>query len=147
ALSPDAYFGGGYRGVALVITVVFAARLLATLLFGAVLLGPLSALLAPGKGALDRRWTMFTADALRAAALIVAPMWVDWVPDKALMLVLVTVFVLGAAERFWTVAKDSAAPALLPAPPPEGAAVRPLPDRHDALRRLWLRSTFLALPI
>ena len=37
-------------------------------------------------------------------------------------------FVLGVAERFWTVAKDSAAPALLPAPPPEGSAVRPLPD-------------------
>ncbi|SCK47628.1 dTMP kinase [Streptomyces sp. WMMB 322] len=143
----EAVFGGGYRGLALVITAVFGARLLATLLFGAVLLGPLSALLAPGKGVLDRRWTMFTADALRALALIVAPMWIDWMPGKAFALVLITVFVLGVAERFWTVAKDSAAPALLPAPPPEGAAVRPLPDRQDALRRLWLRSTFMALPV
>ncbi|OEV29608.1 hypothetical protein AN219_15565 [Streptomyces nanshensis] len=147
ATGADAVFGGGYRGIALVITAVFGARLLATLLFGAVLLGPLSALLAPGKGVLDRRWTMFTADALRALALIVAPMWIDWMTADAFALVLITVFVLGVAERFWTVAKDSAAPALLPAPPPEGAAVRPLPDRQDALRRLWLRSTFLALPV
>ncbi|QPP07302.1 dTMP kinase [Streptomyces bathyalis] len=147
AAGAEAVFGGGYRGLALVITAVFGARLLATLLFGAVLLGPVSALLAPGKGVLDRRWTMFTADALRALALIVAPMWIDWIPGQAFTLVLITVFVLGVAERFWTVAKDSAAPALLPAAPPEGAAVRPLPDRGDALRRLWLRSTFMALPI
>lgn len=147
AAGAEAVFGGGYRGLALVITAVFGARLLATLLFGAVLLGPVSALLAPGKGVLDRRWTMFTADALRALALIVAPMWIDWMPGQAFALVLITVFVLGVAERFWTVAKDSAAPALLPAAPPEGAAVRPLPDRGDALRRLWLRSTFMALPI
>ncbi|NLU75532.1 dTMP kinase [Streptomyces sp. HNM0575] len=147
AAGADAVFGGGYRGMALVITAVFGARLLATLLFGAVLLGPLSALLAPGKGVLDRRWTMFASDALRALAMIVAPMWIDWMPGNAFALVLVTVFVLGVAERFWTVAKDSAAPALLPAPPPEGAAVRPLPDRQEALRRLWLRSTFLALPV
>jgi dTMP kinase len=147
AAGADAVFGGGYRGMALVITAVFGARLLATILFGAVLLGPLSALLAPGKGVLDRRWTMFTADALRALALIVAPMWIDWMPGNAFVFVLSTVFVLGVAERFWTVAKDSAAPALLPAPPPEGAAVRPLPDRQEALRRLWLRSTFVALPV
>ncbi|MCH6161787.1 dTMP kinase [Streptomyces marispadix] len=147
AAGADAVFGGGYRGMALVITAVFGARLLATILFGAVLLGPVSALLAPGKGVLDRRWTMFTADALRALALIVAPMWIDWMPRNAFVLVLSTVFVLGVAERFWTVAKDSAAPALLPAPPPEGAAVRPLPDRQEALRRLWLRSTFVALPV
>ncbi|MFC4495310.1 dTMP kinase [Streptomyces ovatisporus] len=146
AAGGEAVFGGGYRGMALVITAVFGARLLATLLFGAVLLGPLSALMAPGKGVLDRRWTMFGTDVLRALALIVAPMWVDWTPGDAFALILITTFVLGVAERFWTVAKDSAAPALLPAPPPEGSAVRPLPDHHDALRRLWLRSTFLSLP-
>ncbi|HWM37463.1 MAG TPA: dTMP kinase [Streptomyces sp.] len=147
ATAGEAVFGGGYRGMALVVTAVFATRLLATLLFGAVLLGPLSALIAPGKGVLDRRWTMFGADVLRALTLIVAPMWVDWMPGDAFALVLITVFVLGVAERFWTVAKDSAAPALLPAPPPEGGAVRALPDHQDALRRLWLRSTFLALPL
>ncbi len=43
--------------------------------------------------------------------------------------------------------RESAAPALLPAPPPEGATVRPLPDHLDALRRLSLRTTFLAVPL
>ncbi|TJZ42829.1 dTMP kinase [Streptomyces piniterrae] len=142
----QAAFGGGYRGAALAVAVVFAARLLATLLFGAVLLGPLSALTAPS-GPLDRRWTMIGADGLRLALLVVAPLWIDWTPADALAWLLVTVFVVGVAERFWTVARESAAPALLPAPPPEGAAVRPLPDNMDALRRLSLRTSFVALPI
>ncbi|MFE1952227.1 dTMP kinase [Streptomyces sp. NPDC059524] len=139
-------FGGGYRGVAFAVATVFGARILSTLLFGAVLLGPLTALTTPG-GPLDRRWTMVGADGLRAALLIVAPLWIDWTPDNALALLLVTAFVSGVAERFWTVAKESAAPALLPAPPPEGAAIRPLPDHLDALRRLSLRTTFLAVPL
>ncbi|MFI7006083.1 dTMP kinase [Streptomyces sp. NPDC050145] len=139
-------FGGGYRGVALAVASVFGARILSTLLFGAVLLGPLTALTTPG-GPLDRRWTMVGADGLRAALLIVAPLWIDWTPDNAMALLLVTAFVAGVAERLWTVAKESAAPALLPAPPPEGAAIRPLPDHLDALRRLSLRTTFLAVPL
>ncbi|MER5948934.1 dTMP kinase [Streptomyces sp. NPDC001904] len=139
-------FGGGYRGVALAVSAVFGARVLSTLLFGAVLLGPLTSLTTPG-GPLDRRWTMVCADGLRAALLIVAPLWIDWTPDNALALILVTAFVVGVAERFWTVAKESAAPALLPAPPPEGAAVRPLPDHMDALRRLSLRTAFVAVPL
>ncbi|WP_329119331.1 dTMP kinase [Streptomyces sp. NBC_01465] len=139
-------FGGGYRGVALAVTAVFGARVLATLLFGAVLLGPVSALTAPG-GPLDRRWTMIGADGLRLALLVVAPLWIDWTPDRALAFLLVTVFLGGVAERFWTVAKESAAPALLPAPPIEGAAVRPLPDHLDALRRLSLRTAFAAIPL
>ncbi|MYT69878.1 MULTISPECIES: dTMP kinase [unclassified Streptomyces] len=139
-------FGGGYRGVAFAVTAVFGARVLSTLLFGAVLLGPLTSLTTPG-GPLDRRWTMVVADGLRAALLIVAPLWIDWTPDNALALILVTAFVVGVAERFWTVAKESAAPALLPAPPLEGAAVRPLPDHMDALRRLSLRTTFVAVPL
>jgi dTMP kinase len=139
-------FGGGYRGVAFAVATVFGARILSTLLFGAVLLGPLTALTAPG-GPLDRRWTMVGADGVRAALLIVAPLWIDWTPDNALALILVTAFVAGVAERFWTVAKESAAPALLPSPPPEGAAIRPLPDHMDALRRLSLRTTFVAVPL
>ncbi|RDG36672.1 dTMP kinase [Streptomyces corynorhini] len=193
-------FGAGYRGAAFAVAAVFGARILATLLFGAVLLGPLSALVAPGTGVrpakpvrlvkpatsaektapgattgepdlsgasiaaaasaaagkpakpqrdggpLDRRWTMIVADVLRLGLLIVAPLWLDWTPERALPILLSTVFVLGVAERFWTVAKESAAPALLPAPPLEGAAVRPLPDHLDALRRLSLRTTFLAVP-
>ncbi|MGW0995824.1 dTMP kinase [Streptomyces sp. NPDC002520] len=139
-------FGGGYRGVAFAVATVFAARVLATLLFGAVLLGPLNTLTAQD-GPLDRRWTMVGADALRAALLIVAPLWIDWTPDNALAVLLVTAFVGGVAERLWTVCRESAAPALLPAPPPEGATVRPLPDHLDALRRLALRTSFLAIPL
>ncbi|SCF62996.1 dTMP kinase [Streptomyces sp. MnatMP-M17] len=200
-------FGAGYRGAAFAVAAVFGARVLATLLFGAVLLGPLSGLLAPRSGArpvsagaapagaadagaadvgagvgadaigtdgatkatdtkatkksakpksakpardggpLDRRWTMIVADVLRLVLLIIAPLWLEWSPDRALPILLTTVFVLGAAERFWTVAKESAAPALLPAPPLEGAAVRPLPDHFDALRRLSLRTAFAAVPV
>ncbi|MER6040376.1 dTMP kinase, partial [Streptomyces sp. NPDC001856] len=139
-------FGGGYRGVAFAVATVFGVRILATLLFGAVLLGPLTSLTSPD-GPLDRRWTMVGADGLRAVLLLVAPLWIDWVPDDALALLLVTVFLTGVAERFWTVARESAAPALLPAPPLEGAAVRPLPDHMDALRRLSLRTSFMAVPL
>ncbi|MFI6691577.1 dTMP kinase [Streptomyces sp. NPDC050433] len=151
-------FGAGYRGVAFAVAAVFGARILATVLFGAVLLGPLSALTAPGAGGgasgatgakggpLDRRWTMIGADGVRLALLIVAPLWLDWSPENALPILLSTVFVVGVAERFWTVAKESAAPALLPAPPPEGSAVRPMPDHLDALRRLSLRTGFVAIP-
>ncbi|MER0244699.1 dTMP kinase [Streptomyces sp. HSW2009] len=139
-------FGGGYRGVALAVAAVFGARLLATLLFGAVLLGPLASLIGPA-GPLDRRWTMIGADGVRLALLVIAPLWIDWTPSDALASLLVTAFVVGVAERLWTVAKEGAAPALLPAPPPEGAAVRPLPDHLDALRRLSLRTTAVTLPI
>ncbi|MEI5525349.1 dTMP kinase [Streptomyces brasiliscabiei] len=139
-------FGGGYRGVALTVAAVFGTRALATLLFGAVLLGPLTSLTAQ-EGPLDRRWTMVGADGVRVLLLIVAPLWIDWTPDNALAVLLVTVFVAGVAERFWTVCRESAAPALLPAPPPEGATVRPLPDHMDALRRLALRTGFVAVPL
>ncbi|MFJ9585834.1 dTMP kinase [Streptomyces acidicola] len=139
-------FGGGYRGVALCVAAVFGTRLLATLLFGAVLLGPLTSLTSQ-EGPLDRRWTMVGADALRAALLLVAPLWIDWTPDNALAVLLVTAFVTGVAERFWTVCRESAAPALLPTPPLEGATVRPLPDHMDALRRLSLRTGFVAVPL
>ncbi|MET7514022.1 dTMP kinase [Streptomyces sp. NPDC005480] len=139
-------FGGGYRGVAFAVAAVFGARVLSTLLFGAVLLGPLTSLTSTD-GPLDRRWTMVGADGVRAALLIVAPLWIDWTPDNALAVLLVTAFVVGVAERFWTVSRESAAPALLPAPPLEGAAVRPLPDHMDALRRLSLRTGFVALPV
>ncbi|MFK0046773.1 dTMP kinase [Streptomyces sp. NPDC090741] len=142
-------FGGGYQGWALTVAAVFGVRILATLLFGAVLLGPLAGLLAPKEagGKLDRRWTMIGADGIRLGLFVVAPLWLDWIPAHALTALLATVFVSGVAERLWTLAKDSAAPALLPSPPPEGATVRPLPDHLDALRRLNLRTSFAALPV
>jgi dTMP kinase len=139
-------FGGGYRGVALAVAAVFGARVLATLLFGAILLGPLTSLTSQ-EGPLDRRWTMVGADGLRAVLMLIAPLWIDWTPDNALAALLVLAFVTGVAERFWTVCRESAAPALLPAPPLEGATVRPLPDHLDALRRLSLRTAFAAVPI
>ncbi|MFE1796289.1 dTMP kinase [Streptomyces sp. NPDC059517] len=142
----DGSFGGGYRGVALAVSAVFGARILATLLFGAVLLGPLTSLTAQD-GPLDRRWTMVGADGVRAVLLIIAPLWIDWTPENALAVILVTAFVIGVAERFWTVCRESAAPALLPAPPLEGATVRPLPDHMDALRRLALRTGFVTAPL
>ncbi|NDZ78730.1 dTMP kinase [Streptomyces sp. SID10853] len=138
-------FGGGYRGAAFAVAAVFGARALATLLFGAVLLGPVAALTAPD-GPLDRRWTMIGADGLRVALLIIAPLWVNWTPADAPAALLATVFVTGVAERFWTVAKESTAPALLPKPPPESVAVRGLPDHLEALRKLSLRTAFLAIP-
>ncbi|MFD8026530.1 dTMP kinase, partial [Streptomyces lavendulae] len=141
----DGPFGAGYRGAAFAVAAVFAVRILATVLFGAVLLGPLSQLMAPA-GRLDRRWTMVGADGLRIGLFVVAPLWLDWIPAHATTALLATVFVSGAAERVWTLAKESAAPAMLPAPPPEGATVRPLPDHLDALRRLTLRTAFAALP-
>ncbi|MFI5670481.1 dTMP kinase [Streptomyces sp. NPDC051704] len=142
-------FGSGYQGWALTIAALFAVRILATLIFGAVLLGPLAKLLAPKEagGKLDRRWTMIGADGIRLGLFVVAPLWLDWIPAQALTALLATVFVSGVAERLWTLAKDSAAPALLPSPPPEGATVRPLPDHLDALRRLNLRTSFAALPV
>ncbi|MFE9928289.1 dTMP kinase [Streptomyces sp. NPDC005533] len=146
AAATEGAFGGGYRGAALAVAAVFGVRILATLLFGAVLLGPFAGLLGSG-GKLDRRWTMIGADGVRIGLFVVAPLWLDWIPAHALTALLATVFVSGAAERLWTLAKESAAPALLPAPPPEGATVRPLPDHLDALRRLTLRTAFAALPV
>src|ERR1044072_8307032 len=112
-------FGGGYRGAALAVAAVLGMRFLATLLFGAVLLRPLSALTGPS-GPRDRRWTMIGADGLRLVLLLIAPLWIDWTPDDAVAWLLIPTFVVGVAERFWTIAKEDAAPALLPAPPAHG---------------------------
>lgn len=139
-------FGGGYRGAAFAVATVFAARVVATVLFGAVLLGPLTSLTGQD-GPLDRRWTMVGADGLRAVLLIIAPLWIDWTPSDALAVLLVTAFVTGVAERLWSVCRESVAPALLPPPPPEGATVRPLPDHLEALRRLSLRTGFASVPL
>lgn len=110
-------FGGGYRGLAFAVAAVLGARILAVLVFGVLLLGPLCALTAP-TGPLDRRWTMIGADGLRVALLIVAPLWIDWLPDTAVIWVVATAFAVGAAERVWTAARAAAAPTLLPEPSP-----------------------------
>jgi dTMP kinase len=136
--------GGGFRAVAFAVTLVFAARLVAVVLFGAVLLGAVSALTGP-RGPLDRRWTMIGADGVRLALFIVAPLWITWVPESAHIWLLVSVFVTGAAERLWVVAKDGAASMLLPAP--GDTSVRPAPDHLATLHRLDLRTGFGALPL
>jgi dTMP kinase len=137
-------FGGGYRAIALAVAAVFAARLVATLLFGAVLFGPLTAFTSHS-GPLDRRWTMVGADAVRLALFIVAPLWITWVPDSAHLWLLATAFAAGLAERLWAIAKDGAAPGLLPAP--GDTSVRPAPDHLATLQRLDLRTSFVALPL
>jgi dTMP kinase len=137
-------FGGGYRGVALATAALFAARLVATLLFGAVLFGPLTALTEQG-GPLDRRWTMIGADGVRLALFIVAPLWIAWVPGSAHLWLLATAFATGLAERLWAVAKDGAASGLLPAE--SDTSVRPAPDNLATLHRLDLRTSFVALPL
>ena len=137
-------FGGGYRALALATAAVFAARLVATLLFGAVLLGPLTSLTARN-GPLDRRWTMIGADGVRLALFIVAPLWITWSPGSAHLWLLATVFAAGVAERLWAVAKDGAAAGLLPAP--GDTSVRPAPDNLATLHRLDLRTSFVALPL
>ncbi|NJP47120.1 dTMP kinase [Actinacidiphila epipremni] len=144
AASGAAAFGGGYRGVAFAAAAVFAARLVATVLFGAVLLGPLAGLTAQD-GPLDRRWTMIGADGVRLGLFIVAPLWITWTPDSAYVWLLLSVFAAGAAERLWAIAKDGAAPGLLPAP--GDTTVRPAPDRLATLHRLDLRTSFVALPL
>ena len=116
-----------------------------TLLFGAVLLGPLSALTAAG-GPLDRRWTMIGADGVRLALFVVAPLWINWVPGSAVVWLLVTVFVAGVAERLWTVVQGRRRPraaAAARAAPPCGRR----PTTWRTLRRLDLRTGFVALPV
>ncbi len=117
AAATEHALGGGYRGVGYAV----AARVRRCGCWppgcsADVLLGPLAALTSP-QGLLDRRWTMIGSDVARLGLFVVAPLWIDWMPGTALAWLLVTVFVTGVAERLWTVAREGAAPALLPAQP------------------------------
>ena len=138
-------FGGGYRGVALAVAAVFAARLLATLLFGAVLLGPLAALTALD-GPLDRRWTMIGADGLRLALLIVAPLWITWTPDTRRHLA--AGHRLRRRRRRAAVGgrQGGAAPELLP-PRRRERPVRPAARPPGRPPPALLRTGFVALPL
>ncbi|MFJ4677205.1 dTMP kinase [Kitasatospora sp. NPDC088783] len=134
-------FGHGYRALALAVAAVFAARLLATGLVGAVLLGPVHALVG---GKLDRRWSLLGADLARALLVGLAPWWAVWTPGSAIWPLLGTAFLAGAAERVWTIGKAAAVPGLLAVPeqpgPPSAAAL-------DAVRTLDLRTGWAALPL
>ncbi|MFD7730007.1 dTMP kinase [Kitasatospora phosalacinea] len=133
--------GHGYRALALAVAALFAARLLATGLVGAALLGPVHALVG---GKLDRRWSLLGADLFRALLIGLAPWWAVWSPGSATWLLLGTAFLAGAAERIWTIGKAAAVPGLLAVPeqpgPPPAAAL-------DAVRTLDARTGWAALPL
>ncbi|GAA0676262.1 hypothetical protein GCM10010193_31710 [Kitasatospora atroaurantiaca] len=139
-------FGHGYRAEALAIAAVFAARLLATLIFGAALLGPVHNLVGTK---LDRRWTLVGADVFRAVLIGIAPWWLTWADDSAVYLLLGTAFLTGAAERVWTVAKGAAVPALLPAANPYAppSEQRPSAANLDSVRTLDLRTGWATIPL
>lgn len=147
-------FGDLPRSLAFAVAAVFAARLVSTLLFGVVLLGPLSRLAGAG---LDRRWTLLGTDALRAVLIGVAPWWLVWfpatvtklAPATATFALLATVFVTGAAERIWTIAKGAAAPGLLPPVNPYAplADQRPSSANLDTVRTLDRRTDWITVPL
>ncbi|MFE4973201.1 dTMP kinase [Kitasatospora sp. NPDC056651] len=135
AVAQGGQFGSLPRSLAFALSAVLAVRVLATGLVGAALLGPVHQLVA---GRLDRRWTLFGADVLRALLIGLAPWWSVWLgsaakPSGAATYVLLgTVFVTGAAERVWAIAKDAAVPALLPA----ANAHLPVAERRPAAANL-----------
>ncbi|WP_344463024.1 dTMP kinase [Kitasatospora kazusensis] len=139
-------FGHGYRGEAFAVAAVLAARLLASGLFGAALLGPLHRLVG---GRLDRRWTLLGADVLRAVLIGVAPWWLTWTHGSAVYLLLGTAFLTGAAERVWSVTKGAAVPGLLPPADPYAPAAeqRPSAAELDTVRRLDLRTGWATVPL
>lgn len=147
-------FGDLPRSLAFAVSAVFVARLAATLLFGAALLGPLHQLVGTK---LDRRWTLLGTDVLRAVLIGLAPWWVIWFPataanpstGAATYALLATVFVTGAAERIWTIGKDAAAPALLPPVNPHApfAEQRPSAANLDTVRTLDLRTGWATVPL
>lgn len=145
-------FGDLPRSLAFAVAAVMAVRLAATVLVGAALLGPVHGLL---NGKLDRRWTMLGADLLRAVLIGVAPWWIVWLGSgakpsgAATYLLLGTVFVTGAAERVWAIAKAAAAPALLPPANPFAPAAeqRPSAANLDTVRTLDRRTGWATVPL
>ncbi|RKE19914.1 dTMP kinase [Streptomyces sp. TLI_171] len=133
--------GHGYRALALSVAALFAARLLATGLVGAALLGPVHALVG---GRIDRRWALLGADLFRALLIGLAPWWAIWSAGSATWVLLGSVFLAGVAERIWTIGKAAAVPGLLAVPeqpgPPSAASL-------DAVRTLDLRTGWAALPL
>ncbi|MFE2725444.1 dTMP kinase [Kitasatospora sp. NPDC059327] len=153
AVALGGQFGDLPRSLAFAVAAVFAARLAATVLVGAALLGPVHGLL---NGRLDRRWTLFGADVLRAVLIGLAPWWIVWLGSgpsgssgAAPYVLLATVFVTGAAERVWSIAKAAAVPGLLPpanpfAPPGER---RPSAANLESVRTLDRRTGWATVPL
>ncbi|MER7751160.1 dTMP kinase [Kitasatospora sp. NPDC097643] len=145
-------FGDLPRSLAFAVAAVLAARVAATALFGAVLLGPVHRLVA---GRLDRHWTLFGADALRALLIGIAPWWIVWLGSgprpsgAATYVLLATVFVTGAAERVWEIAKAAAVPGLLPPANPYAPAAeqRPAAANLDTVRSLDRFTGWVTVPL
>ncbi|MET9397539.1 dTMP kinase [Kitasatospora sp. NPDC002965] len=145
-------FGDLPRSLAFAVAAVFAARLAATGLVGAALLGPVHGLLS---GRLDRRWTLLGADALRAVLIGVAPWWIVWLGSgpkpsgAATWVLLATVFVTGAAERVWAIGKAAAVPGLLPPANPFAPAAerRPSAANLATVRSLDHRTGWATVPL
>jgi dTMP kinase len=132
-------FGTGYRAVLLAVAAVFGLRLVTTLLLGVALLYPLSQLL----DRLDRRWTLFGADVLRAVLFGVAPFWIVWDQGTAAVWLLITLFVATAAERIAAIAREAVCERLLPTTAPGVPAV----DQRPVLRHVDQWTGYAAVPL
>ncbi|MEY9848272.1 dTMP kinase [Streptacidiphilus sp. BW17] len=131
--------GGGYAGVMFAVAAVFGARIVGTLVFGAVLLAPLAQLTQR----LDRRWLLVVAEALRGALLACSVFWVVWTGAKAWVWLLVTVFVTAALERLIVVTRESFVEQLLPAPTPGHPPV----DQRPVLLHIDLWTGYATVPL
>ncbi|MEU9042478.1 MULTISPECIES: dTMP kinase [unclassified Kitasatospora] len=145
-------FGDLPRSLAFALAAVLAVRVAATGLVGVALLGPVHRLVA---GKLDRRWTLVGADALRALLIGLAPWWTVWLGSgskpsgAATYVLLATVFVTGAAERVWGIAKAAAVPGLLPPANPYAPAAeqRPAAANLETVRGIDRFTGWVTVPL
>ncbi|MGA5818557.1 dTMP kinase [Kitasatospora sp. NPDC094028] len=145
-------FGDLPRSLAFALAAVFAVRVLANGLVGVALLGPVHQLVA---GRLDRRWTLFGADALRALLIGLAPWWSVWLSSgpkpsgAAVYVLLATVFVTGAAESVRGIARATAVPGLLPPADPYAprAEQRPSAANLDTVRSVDRFTGWVTVPL
>ncbi|RGD60389.1 dTMP kinase [Kitasatospora xanthocidica] len=152
AAAQGGQFGSLPRSLAFALAAVLAVRVLATGLVGVALLGPVHRLVT---GRLDRRWTLFGADVLRALLIGLAPWWSVWLGSAAkpsgaaVYVLLATVFVTGAAERVWGIAKSAAVPGLLPPANPHlpAAEQRPAAANLDSVRSIDRFTGWVTVPL
>nr|BFD92073.1 hypothetical protein KitaXyl93_34330 [Kitasatospora sp. Xyl93] len=145
-------FGSPPRSLAFALAAVLAVRVLATGLVGVALLGPVHRLVA---GKLDRRWTLFGADVLRALLIGLAPWWSVWLGSTArpsgaaAYVLLATVFLTGAAERVWGIAEAAAVPGLLPPADPYAPAAeqRPAAANLESVRGIDRFTGWVTVPL
>ncbi|MFE6502958.1 dTMP kinase [Kitasatospora sp. NPDC057738] len=152
AAAQDGRFGSLPRSLAFALAAVLAVRVLATGLVGVALLGPVHRLVT---GRLDRRWTLFGADVLRALLIGLAPWWSVWLGSAAepsgaaTYALLATVFVTGAAERVRGIAKAAAVPGLLPPANPHlpVAEQRPAAANLESVRSIDRFTGWVTVPL